>query len=404
MLKNKLSLNIVYVLFSSSLLTLTSCANVNYNNSIITSTYYNVYDNLISLGIIPNNSHIVNIEKKWNIFPYMEKYTDTFKTKFSQISTSTTQPNLNLLSRLNTDTLVLNEWDKINENKYLDRNIAAKNIAYTSMGDTEEGRDKKQFSNWGFNFKYGFSSWSNALKLLANDLDKRYLQLNHNYNKYIDIAIDIEKRNKKRLDFLRKQVNEISDFKNNNKMKSIGIISGLSGNSGISLPPEEESKISKVFSPFLYPQLYSPDFGLGFDFVDLNNKPESKNYVEPSATIKSIDNGVFKENYKEKFDYILFMKSPFQTMEEAMGIANNFKYLLKNSSKVFKNKIQVIEYEDWYPTTWGAIGNFYLVSKIIDILNKLEPNANLNDETPTWDLNGWPFKKEELIMNPKRLK
>lgn len=395
---NKLETSIIGTLIMP-LTTIVSCANGNTNINVITSTYYNVYDNLISLGIIPNYSQIANKDNNWKVFKYIEKYTDLSKTKFTQISTAVTQPNLNLLAKLNTDTLVLNEWDRVNEEKYLERNIAAKNIAYTSMGDSEAGRDKKYFKKWGLEFKHGFANWSNALKMLAVDLDKRYQQLNLKFSNYLNIANEIEKQNEERIKFIKGQISIKSEFKDSiGNMKSIGIVSGLSGSAGIALPPEEENRISKIFSPFIYPQLYSPDFGLGFEFVDLSNQSEATTYKEPSATIKSIDMGKFKEIYKNKFDYLLFMKSPYQNYDDANKIASQLKYLLRDSSN--NRNIQVIEYVDWYPTTWGAIGNYHLLSNIINVLNKFEPNTKIEDINNSYS---WPFKKEELIVSPLKL-
>lgn len=407
--------------------TLMSCSS--YDTNYITSAFYNSYDMLTALGIAPKTQAYANSSLNKKYWDYMSQYIEPNKTNFAIFGQGSSIPNLSQLRSFETYTLVLNEWARPDEYKYIGpNNSGAKHVAYTSMGDSkdskyynETSKGKDQNIDW-HDYVEGFFSYRAATKMLANDLDKYFYSNpskagNQIFNSYSERADYIFLKDIERINKIREQVE-----KSNLKGKSIGIFSGQSGGGSY----EVAESLTAIYEPFLYPQLYGPkDIGFGLKFPKPNDLASDKTlkWADPGnlASVTAKDTSILKQAFQNKFDYIIYVASPGSTEDSIKEQFNKFnigsyftnannsngnKETNNNTYEIVKGKKFVsVNYEDWYPTAWGPIGVSYLVTKMVEVLN-IFLNASNSKSNQTIkivdDVGKWiPYNKEDLI-NPNK--
>lgn len=409
--------------------TLTSCS-TSWNTNHIISTFYNSYDMLTAFGIIPYGQTLANSARKLNYYPYMNQYVDDTKTKFGTFTSSTSEPNLKSLVEMEIDTLVTNEWDRSNEPTYKKSGFIS-HIAYTSMADSENAKYSEtkgpNIFEWN-EYREGLFSYRNAFTMLAKDLDKRFLP-NPNvldgqtapFNSYEERANNIISIDKQIMKELRTQFQGSSL-----KDKYIGIFSGQSG-LGSAVPVKD---LIAIYDPFIYPEMYGPeinDIGMGAKFPkpDTNNTNAIK-FADNGGSLASVkveDAGTLKNAFKQKFDKIIFVKSPNElyTSEITLsGQLNQLKDFLKTTpteanitqdqtdpNKTNVSDIVIVEYDDWYPATWGVIGKRHVVKQMLNSFNLLIENETNGNNTATKfsypDDKTWQtYKKDQLFFPNKK--
>lgn len=418
--------------------TLTGCSadkiKTPWNTANITSTFYNSYDMLVSLGVTPNAQQIASSALNYDIYPYMESISNKDETNFGTfIDMNNVLPVTNSLYDVQTDTVVLNEWDKAKESQWLSSGVLNA-VAYTSMGDTigakytytenELGTDWNNATPW-HQYKEGMFSYRKALLMLAKDLDSRFnvdnktLQGNDVTTKtYVDRANQIIDKDKEQIQQLRTTL-ESSSLNG----KTIGIING--GSSKYDNKPELKS----IYDPFIYPEIYGPEgIGMGVSFPTPENNENAILYAEDGgslAYISSQDPAVLKEGFKNKFDKLIFVrpintdkdgvnaqleqvKSLLKTETSSLALAENetIDNTKTTPNKTTSNDVVVVNYQDWYPTTWGVYGKTHMLKNFIECLNIFESAATpstkqVNFEFKT-DLAWQQYKPEELVKPTKK--
>ncbi len=412
---------------------LTSCS-TSWNTNHIISTFYNAYDMLTALGITPYGQTMANSALKLNYWPYMNSYVDGSKTKFGTFTSSTSEPNLKALASMKIDTLVTNEWDRTNEPTYKKTGFI-NFIAYTSMADSAAAKYSETAPPGTFewnDYKEGLFSYRNAFTMLAKDLDKRFLP-NTNiiegqqsaFNSYEERANNIINADKEVMKELRAQF-QASILKD----KYIGIFAGQGGSGSIT--PVES--ITAIQDPFIYPEMYGPetsDIGMGAKFPKPNTISETDaiKFADNGgslAAIKAKDAGTLKNAFGSKFDKIIFIKSPDQLYNDTItlnGQLNQLKDYLKttptettitqdqtNKNKTNVKDIVIVEYEDWYPTTWGVLGKKHVVKEMLKVFNLFLENENntttKNATTTTTftypDNKSWNQYKVDQLQSPNK--
>ena len=150
--------------------------NVAANRLYLWTSYGNALDNAIALGIAPvfdNGS----FSGKINYGEYMKGFTNYNITKYIDIdvrdgSVGNRLPN----EKQNLDTIVLNEWMKADEYKFKD---VVNNIAWTSMGDSNDATHHEPMITGGCNYRTQVSI-DTAFLMQARDLDKIYTGIHLN--------------------------------------------------------------------------------------------------------------------------------------------------------------------------------------------------------------------------------
>lgn len=438
-IKNKFFvISMIPVVFLGVSVSLSSCASTLNDNRInITSAFYNSFDMLTTLGVIPQTQSIANKGLKLNYFPYMKEHIQEDKTKFEIFGTATSEANLLLLNSFKTHTLVLNEWDRTNEEKYLKDGIAAKNIAYTSMADSVDSKyssKNKYYQKPGYKFDYkydtstsnyfswhnyneGTFSWLSALRMLARDLDKKFFVSpkiieEKTISTFEDRVDYIEQKFVNNINDLRQQIqSEDSIFKG----KNIGIFSGQIDGQGNYLPVDKDKNpLKHIQDPFMFSWIYGKeDIGMGFEFPKpkegANNGITWADTGGTLAAISATDNAKLLENFKNKFDFIIYIASPNEKNLEIdinkvkkdyidFKIDEYFKNTLKTEDK--KNRFVPVNWLDWYPTAWSPIGVNNSLNQFISILNyfiKLNSNKTEVKFIEQKAENIWkPYAKEQL--------
>lgn len=448
--------------------TLTSCSVQEWftpwDTSNITSTYYNSYDMLISLGIIPNASTYARSSwydnKPLNVFPYMDKLVkegsldlkqnSTDYTQFGTYSDTTSGPDLQALASVESDTVVINEWARPNEPQYKYSNVTQA-VAYTSMADSinakytyvdnELGTDWTKATPWN-HYREGLFSYRKALLMLAKDLDNRYAVENKKlqgsdvtYKTYEDRANDIINSDKNVINDLK------TSFQNSElKDKTIGIIAGQTGSGAWAYT----DKVQAIYDPFIYPEIYGPDgIGMGVSFPTLDDeKTSAVKFADNGgslASIKSADAATLAEAYKGKFDKIIFVRSPGIDEDKLNAQLEKIRTYLKttpskltvnlsddeklndNSSTpnsttstyedkdgkktTSTNDVVVVNWQDWYPTTWGAYGKTHLFDQIKQSFNMLMSNTTTSKATSliSYDTSkSWKTYKPSELVKPHK--
>lgn len=403
--------------------TLTSCSVqewfTTWDTSNITSTFYNSYDMLISLGIIPNASTYASSSyyngKPLNVYSYMDKLVkegdldltqdSTQYTTFGTYSDSTSGPNLQALASVESDTVVINEWARPDEPQYKYSNVTQA-VAYTSMADSinakytyvenELGTDWASATPWN-HYREGMFSYRKALLMLAKDLDKRYAVENETlqgnavtYKTYEDRANDIIAKDQKAI----KQMRE--EFKASSLSgQKIGIIAGQTGSGSWAYA----EKVQAIYDPFIFPEIYGPEgIGMGVTFPTIEDaKMNTVKFADNGgslASIKAADAATLAEAYAGQFDKIIFVRSPGIDEEKLNAQLKQVQgYLNPNSSsagttlalatgetlddtkntpnKTTSDNVVVVSHQYWYPTTWSCFGKTYLLDQVKQAFNML---------------------------------
>lgn len=405
--------------------TLISCSS--YDTNYITSAFYNSYDMLTALGIAPKTQAYANSGLKKKYWNYMAPYINEEKTQFAIFGQSSSTPNLAQLRSFKTYTLILNEWARVDEDKYVgSKNSGAQHVAYTSMGDSKESKYLKETStgqdaniDW-HNYNEGLFSYRAATQMLARDLDK-YFYNNESFvdgqvfKSYSDRANFIFQKDIERINSIRTQVQSSSL-----KGKSIGIFSGQDGGGGTYV---EAQNLTAIYEPFLFPQLYGPEkIGFGLKFPKpIDTTGSTLKWADPGnlASVTAKDSAIFKEAFKNKFDYIIYVASPGLIKENNNKIKEQFEKFQINEffkteninvtnntyEEVNNKKFVAVDYEDWYPTAWGPIGVSKLVGEMVKVLNiflKNSTNSKMQTTEITDNVGKWNFYNKNDLINPNK--
>lgn len=367
-----LALPIVVSAISIPIIVTNHTKNTKLNYYNLFSTFDNILDNLISLGIAADY-HSLSNSGKTKYASYLTNYVNEEITKFVNIEVKTNQEiDRNAVNQLKVDTVVLNENMKKNEVKF--ENVV-NNIAYSSRGDSEQALYHTPIQDGGYVWETQ-NSTDNALSILANDLDEIYDQINHSFTKKTN---EIIKQNEKRISYI---------YENNQKVlanKTIGIIYGKT---------TDASKINQEFyfcSPYTYTMLYGENSkGIGMDFpepIDKGFINETHGYKKSSWAIKA-DGLELISQFKNKFDYLVYCAPDIsESITQDVVYNSEITQMLKNKDNLNQNFI-VTTMGEWYTPAWGTIGKNYVLDNVVDWLKLID----LSDEEK-WK----PTKPHDLI-------
>lgn len=408
--------------------TLTGCSGESIKGSNLTSAYYNDYDMLTSLGITPNASNIANTALNYNVYPYISEIDNDKETTFGSYRASTDEYNLLGLTKVNTETLVLNEWAKASESKYLQTGVI-KNVVYTSMADSIDAKytytDDLQKSDTPWHeYREGLFSYRKAFLMLANGLDEIYSYSNNTlqgkkvtYSSYVERANDIIAKDKM-------QIQQLRDTYKSSSLKdlNIGIIAGQEGKGGYATV----DTIQAIYDPFIYPEIYGPEgIGMGVNFPTPNTANKVVKFADEGSSLASItseDSAGLMQAFQNKFDKIIFVRSPdineskvneqlkqlgsyLKTEDNSIQLADGEKITndVTTPNKTTNANVVVVNYNDWCPTTWGVYGKTHLLKNFIECLNMFSSTSETKFTYNTSDEYSWKqYKPTELVKPVKK--
>ena len=340
--------------------------NIATNRLNLWTTYDNALDNSIALGIAPDFDNS-SFSGKINYGEYLKGFTNDNITKYIDIDVRNgNEVNRLPIEKLNLDTIVLNEWMKADEYKFKD---VVNNIAWTSMGDSNDATYNEPMITGGWNYRTQVSI-DKAFLMQARDLDKIYTG-----NTFELKAEEIILKDKQRI----KKINENPfDF----KKISIGIISGGDDAANI-------SNSFSFFSPSVYPLFYGNDLnnekGLGMQFPEPKDKAFLNNTHYLSTIIKGDTSKQLLEQFKSKFDYLIYTAPDVSSYNKDDVLNSQIKTMLKDPSKANEN-IEFGKRGKWYTSAWGIIGKRQLLTYMVEFLNKNNLNVINDDPSLIWNV------------------
>lgn len=335
----------------------------NYN---LFSTFDNILDNLISLGVAPDY-HTTSFSGAVNYSKYLEGHTNDKITNYTNIVISNkSEVDRQAIFYTRTDTIILNENMKTIAYKF--DNIV-NNVAYSSRGDSSQARYNVKLNEGGYVWD-SLNSTDNALRIMASYLDKFYTDKNSK-NRFTNLAENIIQKNIERISFINK----------NNKEKldnvSIGIIYSQASK------PEEINSKFVICTPYVYPMLYAedPTIGIGMEFPtpkDAAYINTTHGYYDTSWRIN--DDGIKQiEQFKNKFDYLIYcakdLYNPQIFNQEAL-YKSNIKEMLKDPNSYNTNLI-FSTMGEWYNSAWANIGKNYILDDIVKRFQLKDIDQNL---------------------------
>lgn len=403
---------------------------------------------LTALGVTPNASNKARAALNYDVYPYIEKYVDKDSITFGTFTESSGSPIPQSLSDVETNSIVLSEWAKAKEDEYKYSNVVT-NVMYTSMADTtnarylytdtskdspnniEMGTDASVATPWHKYVNGGLWSYRKGLMMLAQDLDKYYnldnvsLQGNTNlgYSTYQERANYIIENDIATIKDLKQQYSQVSSL--------IGNIGFFSGQTDSTYQSAASNKITQIFDPFVYPELYSPidGIGMGASFPTPNTTSGTNiiKWADDGGSLFAVraqDPSTLVEAFQNKFNKIVFVKSPKISKEDLLIQINNLKDFLPNDDsnkvaitideninidnesliKTSNPNIVIINWLDWYPPTWGALGKKIVLQQIVNSINALLENQKKTTNKLTYDINsGWKtYLPNELVKPTKK--
>lgn len=319
------------------------------------TTYDNALDMSLALGIAPDYD-TTSSDSKVKYSNYLEKYVNNTLTQYKNIGIMDgKEVNRNGISQLETNTIVLNEWMKADAYKF---EGVINDIAYVSMGDSDEAEYHDDVIPTQGIWKYMSSvSSPNAFLMLGKDLDKIYPNTsigNFFYNqakKIIDLQI-------KRIESIQNQ-NILSNITHG---KTLGFVYTRANASSQIL-----SSSLSVYAPSVYPFLYSKKIGrgLGFEFPAARDSGFENNTHYKKHDIRADSASNLIEQFKNKFDYLVIMKSDSSNLTYSDAISSDISSLLKKPPILDQN-VKFGTLGDWYTNAWGIIGIYDLLNKFVD--------------------------------------
>ncbi len=340
--------------------------NITNNRLNLWTTYDNALDNSIALGFAPDFDNAGG-SGKIKYGEYLNGFTNDNITQYVNIDVMDgNEVNRLPIEKLNLDTLILNEWMRADEYKF--KGIV-NNIAWTSMGDSQNATYNEPMITGGWNYKSQVSI-DKAFLMQARDLDKIYPG-----NKFELKAEEIILKDKQRI----KKINEsLFDF----KKISIGIISG--GGDGANI-----SNSFRFFSPSVYPFFYGSDLnnekGLGMQFPE----PKDASFLNNTHYLNSVIAGdtskQLLEQFKGKFDYLIYTSPDISSYDKNDVLNSEIKTMLKDPLKANEN-IEFGKRGKWYTSAWGIIGKRQLLTYMVEFLNKNNLNVINDDPLLIWNV------------------
>ncbi|MGL5591172.1 MAG: hypothetical protein ACRDCF_00315 [Mycoplasmoidaceae bacterium] len=342
------------------------------------TTYDNALDNSIALGIAPDYDNY-SFSGRLSNAEYLNDYINYEKTQFVRVDVMDgNEINRLPIENLKADTIVLNEWMKADEYKFKD---VVNNVAWTSMGDSSNATYNEPMTTGGWTYNSQVSIDKGFL-MQAKDFDKIYQR-----NEFQKKAEEIIEQDKKRI----KAINQ-SPF--NFKSISIGIIAGGSDGANI-------ADSFRFYSPTVYPFFYATgednEKGLGMNFPEPKDKTFLNNTHYLSHTIVGDTSKQLLEQFKGKFDYLIYSVPDFATYKEEDVLKSQIVSLLKDPSKADQN-IGFGKSGKWYTSAWGIIGKRELLTNMIAFLNKNNGDVIKEDKSLIWEVTS-PEKLERLRKN-----
>lgn len=335
------------------------------------TTYDNALDMSLALGIAPDYD-TTSSGGKVNYANYLKDYTNDEITKYRNISIFDGQEiNRKDISNIDVNTIVLNEWMKADEHKF--DNIV-NNIAWTSMGDSNETTyfddQIKTEGAWVFTESVNVSA---AFSMLAKDIDNIYKTGSY-FTKKASSIIDSQDNRIKKLQ---------SKYMQQNKNKTIGIVKISAANA-----TDIESSV-RLFSPSVYPFIYSQKIGrgLGFSFpAPVDSSFENKTHYRSSEIAADSGSELIRQ-FTNKFDYLIFAKSDTSNVTFDDIKKSNLKNLLKSPNKeLTEANSRFGTYGDWYTNAWGIIGVRDILNKFADWFKYTEESSDIWTPTKPSDL------------------
>lgn len=385
---------------------LTSCFSsgspINHINFL--ANYVNSLDANSLLGVAPH--HFISNKSSFEVEKFIENtylkdYFNHDKTKVNKYKIMDGQEvNLKDIARLEPYSILFNEWERVDENKFHD---IIPHIAYTSMGDTENQsrwwQDDKEETFWYTKDEsmlkyYQYTDWNNtntyqservklyatvdsgvspqkALLMAAKDLDKIY-NLNGALTKRAnDSVMQFKNRvtaitnNEYFKTFVSTTSQTVSDNQNSDTHKNninVGVVLG-----GAS----DNSSTWQFLTPNALPLFYSSQQGkgLGFNFPDPKDNTHKfrfSHYNETYIKSTSSTDELF-EQFKNKFDYLIYVQSDTNTVKNNTPNLEGFDELLKEP-KIgdFKKRIYSTTNMKFYDAIWGMIGYEYILNDLVD--------------------------------------
>lgn len=410
----------------------TSCGTINHINFLV--NYDNSLDASLALGISPDyylsNTYKYGENKAYA--PYLDTYLNKSLTKVEDLKIYDGQEtDLKALSKLQPYTMMVNEWERVDEKQY---DGIVPHIAYTSMGDTQDARfnssDSKETTGYDKDesmtrfykkdnnatgpsgsslnsygtFDYGVSP-QKALTMAAKDIDSIYntggifetraKEINEMTATRIKAITDDEYFKT----FLKSKYNNssnsvatnISTNETTNNI-TVGIIAGGSKN---------DSSTFSLLTPNALPLFYSTldGRGLKFNFPEPATTGLDKNATTYTATfIKAPNNDgeTLIKAFTGKFDYLIYY-STIANSESKLNDSSKteFAKMLKTTTTGQQtqtkddssntNRIYESTYFDIYDPIWGMMG----YSHLLDILlEKIIPQFTKNDTITNTQENG----------------
>ena len=394
--------------------TLVSCSRPTHINFL--ANYVNSLDATSLLGIAPdyflsNYKDVPN--NKFLDFTYLSNAINTSKTNIQRIPIADgKEVNIKGISRLEPYSILFNEWERVDEKKFWD---IIPNIAYTSMGDSENksrwwsddkvennlyGEDTSMYrfykgkSNEEFEYqkirvndykdKDSGVSPQKALLMAAQDLDRIY-KLD---NKLTNRANNINKLFKQRVQNITsneafKTFASVTNKTNRliNTNLDVGIIIGGEG--------VDDSSSFKFLTPNALPLFYSQQDGkgLGFNFPD----PGNGNNTNEWRSSRYIDTFIFDTDggqsllntFKSKFDYLIYVQSMASTLKNSQAYLDlsSFAPLLKEDQQP-TYRIYKTTYFKFYDAIWGMYGYNFILDELINNMIPQFMKAPSNKNSP----------------------
>lgn len=393
--------------------TLASCSRPTHINFL--ANYVNSLDATSLLGIAPdyflsNYKDLPN--DKFLNFTYLSNVINTSKTNIQRIPIMDgKEVNIKGISRLEPYAILFNEWERVDEKKFWD---IIPNIAYTSMGDSEnksrwwsddtvtnnlydkdtsmyrfykDKNDQEKFEYKkirvnDYKDKDSGVSPQKALLMAAQDLDRIY-KLD---NKLTNRANNINKLFKQRVENITSTeafktfagvTNKTNGLINTNL--NVGIIIGGEG--------LDNSSSFKFLTPNALPLFYSQQYGkgLGFNFPDPGNgnntnKWRSSRYID-TFIIDTAGGDSLLETFKSQFDYLIYVQSMASTLKNSEVDLKSFAPLLKEGQQP-TDRIYKTTYFKFYDAIWGMYGYNFILDELINNMIPKFMEASSNKNSP----------------------
>ncbi|MGL5640574.1 MAG: hypothetical protein ACRDCD_02910 [Mycoplasmoidaceae bacterium] len=330
------------------------------------TTYDNALDNSIALGIAPDYDNY-SFSGRLKYAEYLDGFTNDEITEYVRVDVMDgNEINRLPIENLKVNTIILNEWMKADEYKFKD---VVNNVAWTSMGDSSGATYNEPMVTGGWTYKTQVSIDKGFL-MQAKDLDKIYKR-----NDFQKKAEEIIEQDKKRIQRINKSQ---FDFKS----VSIGIIAG--GDDGATI-----SDSFRFYSPAIYPFFYgtndNKEKGLGMNFPEPKDRTFLNTTHYLSDTIVGDTSKQLLEQFKGKFDYLIYSAPDFSTYNKEDVLKSQIINLLKDPSKADKN-IEFGKRGKWYTSAWGIIGKRQLLTYMVSFLNQNNANVIKDDPLLIWDV------------------